>query len=288
MAEPLRQGWRTRLTGDLSEPAKLLCIPFGLSKGVIAGYWCPRLILLSEQLRNTGGMVNQLLARGVEQIQFQLPICIQPADEHEQGSPCGFERLKIRVVENPPHHGARSRMQPGDVLPLLGIFPRHEVRSNGFLQKLRQIARCFRNRGWLVAGLLDQLVHQAAPRKARRPVLPGHRSNRGCRRLHCLPRLRQVAKNLCAPVNLIRMKVVHIAKLQCNARQADRHPHSGEHFIQVVAIDGNRAPSSKFGMQAATGPAAEIPKDQNPKRSVWLGWAARLLIRCDIKMDRTS
>jgi len=85
------------------------------------------------------------------------------------------------------------------------------------------------------------------------------------------------------------MKVVHVAELQCDARQADRHSHTGEHLIQVVAIDKNRAPSGKLGMQASIGPSAEIPKDQDPKWRVWLGWAVRsLLIRRHIKLDRTS
>ena len=170
-------------------------------------------------------------------------------------------------------------MQPCGLFLLLGIFPRHKVGSHGSFQEIRQIAERFRGRGWLSAGLLDHLVEQAAPRETRRLGLRGRRSLR----------LRQAAKNPGSTVNCIGMKVVHFAELQCDARQTDFDPHPGEHFVQIVAIDRNRAPSGQFGMQAAIGAAAEIPKDQYPKRIVRPGWSARpLFSRRDIDVDRTS
>ncbi len=84
-------------------------------------------------------------------------------------------------------------------------------------------------------------------------------------RYRWLARLRQVAKDLCATVDLIRMKVIHLAQLQCNTGQVDHHPQASEYFIHVVAIDGNWTPSRKFGMEPAIGPSAKIPKNQNPE-----------------------
>ena len=127
------------------------------------------------------------------------------------------------------------------------------MRSDSSFQKCRQITWRFRRLDGVIAGLLDHLVEQTAPGRVRRPEW-------GI----------QTAEDPGVEVKLIGMVVVQLTKLQGNARQTDSHPHSGNHLIQVVTIDRDRAPSSKFRFEAAIGSAAEIAKDQNPKWSVRL------------------
>ena len=81
----------------------------------------------------------------------------------------------------------------------------------------------------------------------------------------------------------IRMEVVYLAEADGKGGFGKFQPHFGleesQHFIEIVAIDGDR-------FADAAGSAAEISRDENPKRVVRFGPRQLLRLLVHIDMNR--